>query len=368
MKSTDKAQNSTKNGEAKNQNNQSKEKQEKKPIETLTKLAKELQLYQEIEQAMTRIDNRPKEDRTYWNMDKTVSEFMKAFERSSGRFGYSEMFEDMLDYFLWYATMCKTDISHLQIKYTDKERENFKKLMDIVTHGMTDFSDVLGACYMEVSSRWRQKNMGQFFSPEPICEMMARMVLSKESVDKHIADKGYFTMADPSGCGSGRMLLAGARVLGEETFRKCYYVGSDLDHTCVKMTVFNMFAYSIPGIVYHENALSLQVFNIYEVNKTKMFGRYIPSVKKMPKEQLEEFYRVRNEMMFANSRAKKEQPQQQPKKENVKTIKFTDENAKAKGEKMVTTKIETPVILDTPIPKKKTKRKTNENPQQGSLF
>jgi type I restriction-modification system DNA methylase subunit len=88
-------------------------------------------------------------------------------------------------------------------------------------------NDVLGEFY-ELS--FCRKGAGQFFTPWPICQLIAKCQPSDES---SVEPK---RVLDPT-CGSGRMLLAGAQNFGS----RHWYYGIDIDHTCVKMAALNLF-------------------------------------------------------------------------------------------------------------------------------
>lgn len=64
---------------------------------------------------------------------------------------------------------------------------------------------------------------GQFFTPEPVVELMAAITMPDELPDTAL-------VSDPA-CGSGRMLIAGIRRNRYATF-----LGTDTDLTCVHMT------------------------------------------------------------------------------------------------------------------------------------
>ena len=66
---------------------------------------------------------------------------------------------------------------------------------------------------------------GQFFTPEPICEMMAR-ILNPAGYRERVAD---------CCCGSGRILLAAAKIS-----RNLLFFGANIDRTCAMMCVINL--------------------------------------------------------------------------------------------------------------------------------
>ena len=82
--------------------------------------------------------------------------------------------------------------------------------------------DILGTYFQETLSHGEN---GQFFTPQPICDIMARM---------HNPVNPTELILDPA-CGSGRMLMAMAKV---NRFAKFY--GVDVDANCAKMAVINL--------------------------------------------------------------------------------------------------------------------------------
>jgi len=91
--------------------------------------------------------------------------------------------------------------------------------------------DGFGDFYMEYLSCGRN---GQFFTPEPICDMMAR-ILNPAGFGEKVAD---------CCCGSGRMLLAAARVS-----RNLLFFGADIDRTCAMMCLINLCLNGLQGEV-----------------------------------------------------------------------------------------------------------------------
>ncbi|HUQ68567.1 MAG TPA: N-6 DNA methylase [Planctomycetaceae bacterium] len=86
---------------------------------------------------------------------------------------------------------------------------------------------------------------GQFMTPEPVCQMMARMTI--EGADEK--STGRRTVSDPC-CGSGRMLLAVAELQPHWEF-----VGQDVDLRCVRMTAINFALRNLYGHVIWGNSL-----------------------------------------------------------------------------------------------------------------
>lgn len=107
--------------------------------------------------------------------------------------------------------------------------------------------DVLGNLYQEL---FYQARSGQFFTPEPITGFMAE--ISGQATEERLS------IIDPC-CGSGRMLLSSAKVMGKHH----QFFGIDIDLPCVQMTAINLF---LNGIFHAEvmcaNALKFDDFHI----------------------------------------------------------------------------------------------------------
>ena len=99
-------------------------------------------------------------------------------------------------------------------------------------------SDILGDVFEGAVSFGEH---GQFFTPEELCRMMAQMT----------DDGGGESVNDPA-CGSGRLLLAAARINPRRLF-----VGCDVDERCVKMAAINLALNGLRGRVVLGNTLTL---------------------------------------------------------------------------------------------------------------
>lgn len=197
-------------------------------------------------------------------------------------FGYRYDLRPVFDDFL-IITMCAvtqnplTGKSHYEDLYMetiakyvkDDLRHQFPKLFGALVMEMEDRresgmgNDVLGDYYEQNFCR---KNSGQFFTPWPICQLMAHCTCGEAKAD------GKQRILDPT-CGSGRMLVSSAKILGT----KHEYYGIDIDHTCVKMAALNLFLNGIfhaeimcadalsPDDFRTSYALSLLPFGIFRI-------------------------------------------------------------------------------------------------------
>lgn len=126
--------------------------------------------------------------------------------------------------------------------------------------------DILGDIFQGAITRGQN---GQFFTPNDICELMAKLVAAdderegegkKEGSDgERAARTSSFgeRIHDPC-CGSGRQLLAAAKQSPH-----AYFVGQDIDHRCAKITAINLGLYNLYGKVIWGNSLTLECRRIY---------------------------------------------------------------------------------------------------------
>jgi hypothetical protein len=121
----------------------------------------------------------------------------------------------------------------------------------------TDAQDTLGQIYEEQAAA--NKYAGQYFTPEPLVNLMMGLTCPDLADDQ--------ILADPAGCGSGRMLIAGIRKNRMATF-----VGVDTDLTCVHMTTLNCLVRNANTYIVHGNALAMTAMGGFAVRRTPLGG------------------------------------------------------------------------------------------------
>jgi type I restriction-modification system DNA methylase subunit len=117
------------------------------------------------------------------------------------------------------------------------------------------FEDVLGGYYMEfaLSHKGQQWN-GEFHTPKPICDLMARMTLGDvESLPK---DRPI-TVCEPA-CGAGAMILSLGEACPPEVRRRLRVTAIDISRTACDMAFVNTTLWGIPTRIIHGNSLSLE--------------------------------------------------------------------------------------------------------------
>jgi hypothetical protein len=147
-------------------------------------------------------------------------------------------------------------------RYKPDELAVFPKMMAELTLALEEeSSDVLGRTFhdLELHNKWS----GQFFSPYPLCQMMAKMTLGdEEDVRARIAARGFVRAQEPC-CGSGAMVIAlaqGMKDLGINYQQHLHVTAVDVDPKCVHMAYVQFALLHIPAVIVHGNTLSLEEF------------------------------------------------------------------------------------------------------------
>ena len=149
-------------------------------------------------------------------------------EKLTRRYGVSAVFSDFLTLLICAFSHGQREDEYLTIirKYEKPEAYRFSEALAALTVEMTGdgtgMVDVLGAYFEEHISHGHN---GQFFTPQHICDMMARLMNPVKPLGR---------ISDPA-CGSGRMLMAMAKVNRFATF-----YGADNDRNCACMCAINM--------------------------------------------------------------------------------------------------------------------------------
>ncbi len=182
--------------------------------------------------------------------------FAEHLNGLSQRYGVGTVFSDMLTMIICgFSMQTQEELYFKTIKQYEKSEvitfsEAFASLVIEMTGDGSGMIDVLGEYFMEFLSFGRN---GQFFTPMNICDMMARITNPHSETPR---------ILDPA-CGSGRMLMAMAKLNRYATF-----YGADCDSNCAKMTVVNMCLNSMYGEVAWMNSLSNQWFGGWLISPT----------------------------------------------------------------------------------------------------
>ena len=139
-------------------------------------------------------------------------------------------------------------------KYDREEMNRFLLMREHVVESFeVGFKDCLGELFMALD--FGDDRKGQFFTPYPLCRLMAKMTLG--DAGEMIGKKGFFTLNEPA-AGGGAMVIASAHALKEQGInyqQHMHVIAQDIDLTAVHMTYIQLALLHVPAIVVHGNSL-----------------------------------------------------------------------------------------------------------------
>ena len=145
--------------------------------------------------------------------------------------------------------------------YTKEELNAFPKMLGMLTqHLETGFNDVLGNVYHELEIH--NERAGQYFTPYPICQMMAKTQIGPDIKDT-IEQQGFVRASEPA-CGSGALIIALADEMHKQQVnyqQKLHVTAVDLDQCCAHTAYVQFSLLHIPAVVIHGNTLSLEEYS-----------------------------------------------------------------------------------------------------------
>jgi N-6 DNA Methylase len=188
---------------------------------------------------------------------KPVFELIEEASRRSG-VSRGQAFEDFL-----HMSVCALSGGQMEEQYLETVKKHTageagKRGCDSISHAFGKLvaameetrKDILGDIFQGGIT---YGEAGQFLTPEPVCDMMARMAI--EGVEVETGDRK--SVCDPC-CGSGRMLLAAGEMQPGWEF-----VGQDIDLRCVRMTAINLALRNLYGYVIWGNSLGSEKRIVY---------------------------------------------------------------------------------------------------------
>jgi hypothetical protein len=188
---------------------------------------------------------------------KKLASFEEIMDQISRVHGANQTFTDFLTLCICAFSMGKLEDLYFNTirKYEKPYAYSFSEALAALVIEMTGpggdgFVDVLGDYFEKNLSHGKN---GQFFTPQPVCDMMARMMNPSMKGER---------IADPA-CGSGRMLMAMAKVN-----RLAWFYGADIDSTCAKMATINLCLNCIYGEIAWMDSLSGKFYAGWEIMPT----------------------------------------------------------------------------------------------------
>ncbi len=123
--------------------------------------------------------------------------------------------------------------------------------------------DILGGILMDLGlgDKWA----GQFFTPDHVANLMAKLTYTEEGLKKEIKERGFVYVSDPAVGGGVTMIgLVNAMLDGgcnpqRDLFIEC----GDLDKRACFMTYIQLATLGIPAIVKNQDTLLGKVFDVW---------------------------------------------------------------------------------------------------------
>jgi len=165
--------------------------------------------------------------------------------------------------------------------------------------------DHLGEIYEAEGAAERE--MAQFFTPMPLCELMARMTIDETAPENA-------RIADPA-CGSGRLLMACIRLRP-----RGYYFGVDKDPTCAKMAALNMLWRNVDSHIVCGNSLTLTAQGGWMTSSTALGGRIRSIGSEVAQTLLEASVRAMETAQVVPEKANNAEPKSGTEDENARLI------------------------------------------------
>lgn len=238
-------------------------------------------------------------------MANPTAEILKPLDRIQSR-GYtmSKVFRDWVRLML--LALQRRDEPYLEVmnRYPN-DREKGEREADLFADAFAELmhqtqkysTEMLGDCYMEIAGNYSVQGMGQYFTPQPICDMMASMTIPGSEEEEP-------RVADPA-CGSGRLLHSAAKILPATA----HFTGVDLDSICAHMATLNLCFFNMNGVIIHGNALSMKYYNGWIIKRTAIGG----TIREMSQEELDEYKKVRGDSLKKAAQQKEERTAREPK-------------------------------------------------------
>lgn len=195
----------------------------------------------------------------------------------------SRAFSDMLDSFITFLSVERLQendcnlLKVMQANENDKWFETFMMWVEWVYEKQKRGVAVDAFDFYEesVKSKGKAQILGQFYTPMPICDLMAEVTYAG---DKEVS------IVNDSAVGSGRTLLGYQNVLLKKRSPEvAYYIANDIDEQSVKMCTLNLAINNVMGRVLCADGLTLHYNWGYEINETKYpIHSDIASIRRLP--------------------------------------------------------------------------------------
>lgn len=130
-------------------------------------------------------------------------------------------------------------------RYSKEELNLFSKALAglILEMEKHPFEDLLGPYYLQVASKAMQDARGEFYTPHPISQVMARMLFDVERIKE---ENRAVSIMEPA-CGAGGMVLAIGELLAPSHVDLLRFTCWDINPVAADMCYLNTVLWGIPA-------------------------------------------------------------------------------------------------------------------------
>lgn len=146
-------------------------------------------------------------------------------------------------------------------RYDKEEVDRFPLMLAHLVGALeNDLSDILGQLFseLELGNKWK----GQFFTPDCVCRLMAKMIYGEDLKEK-LRTQPTITVQEPA-VGGGAMIIALAREMREQGLnyqRQLHVTATDIDLRAVHMAYLQFSLFHIPAVVIHGDIIRMENYS-----------------------------------------------------------------------------------------------------------
>ena len=192
----------------------------------------------------------------------TLATLHTEIDRYCRRFGIDHVwtFEKLLDMMIhFFEWDTQSPVLRESFRNPEAEAELFTLMRIFFSALHTELAhrkwvDLFGDYFMEYGAN--KKDRGQCFTPDSVCDVMARLSLSRnkgtdfDNMRHYVPGFGRKVVVNDCACGSGRLLLAAGATYRHITHKNdVYLVASDIDDRCCKQSAINILVHGFYGEV-----------------------------------------------------------------------------------------------------------------------
>lgn len=193
---------------------------------------------------------------------KFLSQFNKILSQNCYRHHTLDVFRDFCRMAVislanpFYGNRFEDEYMNIIQRYSEEENKRFPEMLSILIQALEDSPhDFLGEVFMsnDMGSSYR----GQFFTPQHICDFMAKITLF--DIVGALKHKEFVSVNEPAS-GAGAMIISVVKEfieLGLNHSKQLYVVAQDVDPICADMAYLQLSLLGVPAHVILGNTLAM---------------------------------------------------------------------------------------------------------------